>query len=160
MDNRDQLRTALAPGTPAFIILILVLCTAAVLVFTAIIRRRRRSSFEPMDDLEGHDFEFYCADLLRRNGFRNVTVTRGSGDYGADILAERDEVTYAVQCKTYGGPVGVAAVEEAVAGREFYDRMVGVVMANQYFTKNAVTAAGKLNILLWDRDRLRRMEQE
>jgi len=120
--------------------------------------RRRRPS--DMDLMEGHEFEYYCADLLRRAGFLEVEVTRGSGDYGVDILAELGGVTYAVQCKRYDGPVGVKAVQEAYAGRDYYDRMVGVVMTNQYFTRPAVEVAQKLKILLWDRGYLESMLEE
>lgn len=142
------------------ITILFLLLLIAALVFLLIIKRRRkrREEFVPMDDLEGHEFEFYCADLLRSNGFYDVVVTRGSGDYGADILCEKDEVTYAIQCKTYSSAIGVFAVQQAAAGRDYYDRMVGVVMTNQYFTRNAQTAAKKLKILLWGRDRIEDLE--
>ena len=109
------------------------------------------SLYKHFDTLEGHEFEYYCAELLKKRGFIDVTVTKGSGDYGVDVLAEKEGVTYAIQCKAYTTPVGVKAVQEAYAGREFYDRMVGAVLTNQYFTKPAVEAAKKLKILLWDR---------
>ena len=109
--------------------------------------------------MEGFDFEYYCADLLELNGFYDVNVTQSSGDYGIDILAEKDGVTYAIQCKRYSGPVGIKAVQEAYSGRDYYDRMVGCVLTNQYFTKAAVDAAKKLKILLWDRDYLESMEE-
>lgn len=32
-----------------------------------------------MDEMEGHDFEYYCAGILKKNGFENVEVTKGSG---------------------------------------------------------------------------------
>lgn len=113
-----------------------------------------------MDLLEGHDFECYCAELLKHRGFQEVEVTKGSGDYGIDILAEKDGVTYAIQCKRYTAPVGVKAVQEAYAGRDYYDRMVGAVLTNQYFTQPAVEAAKKLKILLWDRGYLESMLEE
>ncbi|WP_130836323.1 restriction endonuclease [Lachnoclostridium sp. Marseille-P6806] len=140
----------------------LILAVSAALVFLSagFIRRRRRERFVPMDELEGHEFEFYCAELLRADGFSRVTVTRGSGDFGADILAEKDGVTYAVQCKCYSGPCGVSAVQEAAAGRDFYERMVGAVMTNSYYTRGAETAAGKLRILLWDRDHMEELERQ
>lgn len=105
-----------------------------------------------MDEMEGHDFEYYCADLLRNDGFSSVEVTKGSGDFGVDILAERDGITYAFQCKCYDKPIGVKAVQEVYAGRDYYNRMVGVVITNQYFTQPAVEMAEKLKIILWDRD--------
>lgn len=142
------------------VIVALLLVIAGLIVLLLFGRRLRRRGEVTMDELEGHDFEFFCADLLRDAGFLDVEVTKGSGDFGADILAEKDGVTYAVQCKCYEGPVGVAAVQEAFAGRAFYDCMVGAVMTNQYFTAPAVTAARKLNILLWDRGYLDRMMQE
>ena len=122
--------------------------------------RRFRKNFarNELDNMEGFEFEYYCADLLRDNGFVDVEVTRSSGDYGIDILAEKEGVTYAIQCKRYNGLVGVKAVQEAYAGRDYYDRMVGCVLTNQYFTKPAVDAAKKLKILLWDRDDLEDMQ--
>ncbi|MCD8068172.1 MAG: restriction endonuclease [Lachnospiraceae bacterium] len=110
--------------------------------------------------MEGHEFEDYCAQLLRAKGFQEVRVTKGSRDFGLDILAEKDGVSYGIQCKHYASPVGVKAVQETYAGRDFYDCMVGVVMTNQYFTQPAVEAARKLKILLWDRGYLEEMLEE
>ncbi len=140
----------------AAIVIVLCLALAAVWIF---IRKQRRKT-DTFEDMEGHEFEFFCADLLRDRGFVEVEVTRGSGDYGIDILAEKDGVTYAIQCKRYGTPVGVKAIQEAYAGRDYYDRMVGAVMTNQYFTSPAVEAAGKLKILLWDGGYLEEMMAE
>ena len=130
---------------------------AAVVYFLGQARRRRP---DDIDLMEGHDFEEFCASLLRKEGFLEVEVTKGSGDYGIDILAEKDGVTYAIQCKCYATPVGVHAVQEAYAGRDYYDRMVGAVLTNQYFTTPAVEAAKRLKILLWDRGYLERMMEE
>ena len=134
-------------------LIIVSIIVAAILLSTIIflLIKRRRLRPLPMDEMEGHDFEYYCADLLRDNGFLEVEVTKGSGDFGADILAEKDCITYAFQCKCYDKPIGVKAVQEIYAGRDYYGRMVGVVMTNQYFTQPAVELAQKLNIMLWDR---------
>lgn len=122
--------------------------------------RKRKVSAKEYDTMEGRDFEYFCANLLKKRGFLEVEVTKGSGDNGVDILAEKDGISYAIQCKRYEEPVGVKAVQEAYAGRDYYDRMVGVVMSNQYFTKNAVEMARKLKILLWDRGYLEEMLAE
>lgn len=138
-----------------------VFAAAVVLVLIIrLVRRARRWRPSEMDLMEGHEFEYYCAELLKKSGFQEVEVTRGSGDYGIDILAEKDGVTYAIQCKRYNAPVGVKAVQEAYAGRDYYDRMVGAVLTNQYFTQPAVEAARKLKILLWDRGYLESMAEE
>ena len=142
----------------------LILMVVAVFIIITIVmwrflfgQRRWTNSFE---DMEGHEFEYFCADLLRDKGFVDVEVTKGSGDYGIDILAEKDGVTYAIQCKRYAAPVGVKAIQEAYAGRDYYDRMVGAVMTNQYFTSPAVEAAKKLKILLWDGGYIESMMEE
>lgn len=138
------------------IIVVLLLCVTGI-CFLVSARRKRPSS---LDLMEGHDFEYFCAELLRKRGFQEVEVTKGSGDYGIDILAEKEGITYAIQCKRYAVPVGVKAVQEAYAGRDYYDCMVGVVLTNQYFTTPAVEAAKKLKILLWDRGYLESMMEE
>ena len=148
-------------NTKAYITIIIAPIIVFLIIFLIVMRiRKNRAYGREFDLLEGHEFEYYCADLLMKRGFQEVEVTRGSGDYGIDILAERDGVTYAIQCKCYSVPVGVKAVQEAYAGRDYYDCMVGAVLTNQYFTQPAVEAAKKLKILLWDRGYLESMIEE
>ncbi len=134
-----------------YLMFILVIVTGITFIFYL---KRRRIQPLPVDEMEGHDFEYYCADLLSANGFQDVEVTRGSGDFGVDILAKKEDITYAFQCKCYDKPIGVKAVQEVYAGKDYYDRMIGVVITNQYFTEPAVKLASKLNVILWDRDYL------
>ena len=101
--------------------------------------------------VNGFDFEHYCADLLLKNGYSKAEVTQGCGDYGIDILAEKDGVTYAVQCKCYSNSVGNKSVQEAYSGKEFYKCMVAAVLTNNYFTPAAVETAKETRVLLWDR---------
>lgn len=148
-------------NTQVLILIAMIAGIVLVVVIGVLLCRQFRMSTRrrELDAMDGLDFEYYCADLLAADGFVDVKVTRSSGDYGVDILAEKDGVTYAIQCKRYTGLVGVKAVQEAYAGRDYYDRMVGAVLTNQYFTKPAVQAARKLKILLWDRDYLQGLEK-
>ncbi len=98
----------------------------------------------------GYDFEQYCADLLSKNSFINVKVTKKSGDQGIDILAEKDYVKYAIQCKYYTSPVGNTAVQEAFAGKSYYGCHIAVVMTNNTFTDSARQLASQLGVVLWD----------
>lgn len=139
------------------LIVLAALLLVAILVAYFILNRKKHYAW---DDMEGHEFEYFCADLLRRRGFQEVQVTKGSGDFGIDILAERDGISYGIQCKNYTSPIGVKAVQEVYAGRDYYDCMVGVVMSNQYFTGPAVEAARKLKIVLWDRGYMEQMLEE
>lgn len=141
------------------IIIALIILLASAVSVGLLIRGKKKLPSE-IDSMDGRDFEYFCAGLLKKRGFLEVEVTKGSGDYGIDILAQKDGITYAIQCKCYAAPVGVKAVQEAYAGRDYYDRMVGAVLTNQYFTAPAVEAAGKLKILLWDRGYLESMMEE
>ena len=42
--------------------------------------------------VDGYEFESYVADLLIKNGYEKVEVTKKSQDFGADILAEKSDV--------------------------------------------------------------------
>ena len=111
-------------------------------------------SINKVDNMEGHDFEYYCADLLSKNGFSNVMVTQGSGDHGIDIIAEKAEITYAIQCKCYSSSIGNDAVQQAHSGKSLYHKDIAVVLTNQYFTPQAKEEATALGVKLWDRDKL------
>ena len=106
------------------------------------------------DKMEGLEFEHYCANLLKKNGFSDVEVTKGSGDQGIDIVAYKDGIKYGVQCKCYASDIGNKAVQEAFAGRTYYNCHVAAVLTNRHFTKSAKELAEKNGILLWDREKL------
>lgn len=108
----------------------------------------------PFDLMDGHEFEYFCADILKANGFKNVEVTKGSGDQGLDIIAYRDDVKYGIQCKCYSSDIGNKAVQEAFAGKTYYGCHVAAVLTNRYFTKSARELAERNGVLLWDRNKL------
>ena len=153
LENKEMIRYF-------YIICFIIILSILFIGIISFIKKHRTIRPEHFDSLDGHEFEYYCAELLRKKGFIDVEVTKGSGDYGVDILAEKEGVTYAIQCKCYTAPIGVKAIQEAYAGRDYYDRMVGAVLTNQYFTTPAVEAAKKLKILLWDRGYLESMIEE
>jgi len=104
------------------------------------------------DSMSGHEFERFCVDLLLQNGFAKAEGTSGSGDHGVDILAEKDGITYAIQCKRQSSNVGNKAVQEVYSGRTFYGMNVGAVLTNQYFTPAAKEAAERTGVILWDKE--------
>lgn len=114
-------------------------------------------NYQNYDLMDGHRFEHFCADILKKNGFENVEVTRGSGDHGIDILAEKDNISYAIQCKCYSSNIGNAAVQQAHTGKSLYHKDIAVVLTNRYFTSQAKEEAGELGVKLWDRDKLNDM---
>lgn len=110
-----------------------------------------------IDTMEGHEFEYWCADILRKNDFIDVTVTQGSGDQGVDVLAVKDGIKYAIQCKCYSSDLGNKPVQEVYTGKSVYRCQIGAVMTNRHFTQGAKDAAEATGVLLWDRDAVERM---
>lgn len=109
------------------------------------------------NNITGFDFEKLSKTLLEKNGFDNVEVTKASGDYGADVIAFKDGVKYAIQCKKFSAPVGVKAVQEVLASKSMYHCHVGVVLTNNYFTPSAIKLAETNGILLWNKVKLDEM---
>lgn len=116
-----------------------------------------KNDYKKFDDMSGLEFEYYCARILESNGFTNIEVTQGSGDHGIDILAEKDDISYAIQCKCYSSNIGNAAVQQAYSGRCIYKKDIAVVITNQYFTTQAKEDAAAVGVKLWDRDKLQQL---
>ena len=87
--------------------------------------------------MNGKDYEKMAAGYLRSHGFRHVKITGRSADYGVDIVAAKHRHRYAVQCKFYSKPVGVAAVQQVVGGMAYYNCDKAMVITNNTFTKQA-----------------------
>ena len=81
---------------------IILLVIISLIIYFISKRFQRDYTKSSMDEMEGLEFEYFCAQLLRQNGFCEVEVTKGSGDYGIDILAEKDGVSYGMLPGTSG----------------------------------------------------------
>lgn len=115
---------------------------------------------EKEDIQTGQDFEKYMANLLIKLGYENVELTRSTGDFGVDILAEREKIKYAIQCKYYSSPVGNKAVQEVFTGKTYYNANIGIVVTNNTFTPAAEEQAKASGVILWDKDDLEKFEEQ
>ena len=136
-----------------------LLVRALVWPFAQLARRIGRKNRRAREclRLSGPEFEAYFALVLTDNGFRDVELTKGSGDQGVDILATRNGRRYAIQCKNYDGAVGNFAVQEAFAGAEYYGCELAAVVCPGTFTRAAKELAAETGVLLWDGERLSHM---
>lgn len=114
----------------------------------------------PKKNATGKEFEKYAFEVLKRLGYKNIKMTRQSGDYGIDLLAQDKKYRYAIQCKFYSKPVGVQAVMQAYSGCEYYGYDIPVVMTNQTFTRQAMALASRNGVLLWDGETVKRMQKK
>jgi len=108
-----------------------------------------------VDIMEGRNFEIFTGNLLRSIGFINIHITPSSRDFGTDVIAEKEDVRYAIQCKRYDSPVGVSAVQEVIASKSLHDCHVACVLTNSHFTPAAEELARKNLVILWDRNKLK-----
>lgn len=105
-----------------------------------------------IDDMEGIEFEEYVAKLLKNEGYSKIEVTKGSGDFGVDVLCFLDDESYAIQVKRYEKHVSRTAVSDAISGKDFYECDRAMVITNSYFTKGAKEMAESLDCKLVDKD--------
>lgn len=104
-----------------------------------------------VDKLSGRQFEAFLEKLLLALGFANVRRMPLSGDFGGDILAEKDGKTCVIQAKRNARTVGVRAVQEAHAARDYYDVTASMVIANRIFSGRAKELARRCGCTLVDR---------
>lgn len=55
--------------------------------------------FKRIDEMNGLAFENFIVELLIRNNYSNVIKTKASGDFGIDIIAEKENIKYASNVK-------------------------------------------------------------
>lgn len=114
---------------------------------------------DQIDCMEGSRFEKLCSRMLFRLGFSDIQLTKTIGDQGVDIIATKNDIQYAFQCKCYSSDIGNHSVQEVHAGKSMYHCHVGVVITNRYFTSGAKELAKATGTLLWDRDKLKSILQ-
>ncbi len=107
---------------------------------------RRIRSINPYA-LSPLSFERYCADLLLAQGW-TVRLTPPSGDFGVDVIAERESRRLVVQVKRWGKPIGLRAVQEVAAGRDYYHAHFAAVVSLSGYKRSAIELARSSRVLL------------
>jgi hypothetical protein len=114
----------------------------------------KTEDLEPTQGFEDPlEFERWCAEQLKSQGW-DARTTKGSGDQGADVIAERDGLRVVLQCKLYGKAVGNKAVQEAYAAMQFEGAHLACVVTNAAYTTSARTLAKRTGVILLHQDDL------
>ncbi|WP_251171466.1 restriction endonuclease [Cytobacillus firmus] len=113
--------------------------------------------------MDGQYFEDFIAELFTLIGY-SYLKTPASGDQGLDLILykktnEAGQEKIGVQCKRFKSSVSNKAVQEAFAGRHYYDCDRAIVVTPSVFTKSAKNLAEKLNIELMDGHNLNKILQ-
>ena len=123
-------------------------------------KQERLSDIPKIGDLRdvrsGGEFEEYLSTLFQALGYHPEN-TKISGDQGADVLVCKNGKKYGIQAKYYSQPVGNFAVQEILAGREYFKLSKGIVVTNATYTASAKDLAEKTQIRLIDGDELQQI---
>lgn len=106
-----------------------------------------------IDKMNGKEFEKRVAILFKHLGY-NVHRTGKIGDYGVDLIVEKNGKRIAVQTKCYKSYVGEDAIREVYTGKNMYHCYEAIVVTNSNFTKMAWELANQNNVKLWSRNYL------
>lgn len=148
-----------------FIILLSIFTFIAIMIYIIVARYWNKKEIElqeailqtnidQVDTLTPYEFEEWVARLLRIAGY-NATATKKSGDYGVDVIAEKDNERIAIQVKKFSKPVGIKAVQEVISGMDYYNCYDGwVVTTAPYFTQAAKNLANTRDVKLYNKNDL------
>src|SRR5690606_32301539 len=108
------------------------------------------SGIYEIDEMSGREFEQYLKYLYIKAGYK-VRLTPASGDFGADLILEKETQRIAVQAKRYKSKVGIKAIQEIASAKTHYRATETWVVTNNYFTSAAITLAQSNGVKLYDR---------
>lgn len=115
--------------------------------------RLKKSGIADIDKMEGIQFEQYLGHLFRGQGYK-TEVTKAAGDYGADLILQKDGKKIVVQAKRYSKNVGIKAVQEAQASIAHYGAVEAWVVSNSDYTTAAYELAKSNRVMLISREAL------
>ncbi|OMC76551.1 hypothetical protein BK125_18685 [Paenibacillus odorifer] len=115
--------------------------------------RLKKSGIADIDKMEGIQFEKYMGHLFRAQGYK-AEVTKAAGDYGADLILQKDGKKIVVQAKRYSKNVGIKAVQEAQASIAYYGASEAWVVSNSDYTVAAYDLAKSNRVKLINREAL------
>lgn len=139
-------------------IIVFIVGLIGVLAIAKMIQFRKRkklndSGILQVDGMSGDEFEEFLRLRYRAEGYA-VHKTPYRGDYGADLILEKDQQKIAVQAKRHKSNVGIKAVQEISAAKLHYGATEAWVVTNSFFTRAAAELARSNKVKLVNRDEL------
>lgn len=110
----------------------------------------KKAGLSEIDKMSGTDFEIFLEHLFLDLGYKVQRVGH-LGDYGADLIIEKDNIITAVQAKRWNYPVNMKAIQEINTAKAHYDATEAMAVTNNRFTFNATKLAKENNVKLADR---------
>lgn len=143
-------------GALATIGVFVIIINVVAFIYRALLELVPPSSLSEVKN--GYEYERYCAGRLEDEGW-SCTVTQASGDQGVDVIARKNRIKVAIQCKFYKhSAVGNKAVQEVIAGAIYSGSSYKAVIAPSGYTSGAAELAKAANVLLIGPDDIPRLE--
>lgn len=117
-------------------------------------QQMKKAGMEQIDKMTGPDFEEYLKMLFEKMGYKTQKIGSLAGDYGADLIIEKNGERTAVQAKRWNSHVGIDAVREVYGPMKLYNCTKSLVVTTSGFTRQAQILAESDNVQLWDRSEL------
>ena len=100
-------------------------------------------------------FERMLARLMMYDGFDNVRQVGGSGDHGADVIANKRQKRWLIQAKQWKKPVGIDVLNETLRSIRDYNAQIPVIAASHGFDtelrkQQLVLQSQNITLQLWD----------
>ncbi|MEW4369820.1 TerD family protein [Paenibacillus kandeliae] len=110
--------------------------------------------------LDGKSFEYHMQDLFTKLGYEVEMPTSDpyAPDYGVDLIITKANTRTAVQLKCFSNVVPIKAIQEVYAGARMYECSKYMVVATNYFSRAALQLAEQLNVEVWDKTQLGKVE--
>lgn len=154
----------------SFIRLILIIVLLPVVIVWLVaqkIKKRKERKFDnidifnisQIDSLNGEEFEVLLKTIFEKQGYE-VSLTKKSHDYGADLVLKKGNKLAIVQAKCYGKNIGIKAVQEIISAQKHYGAQELFVATNRYFSKDAIVLASEYDVRLIDRDVVARLVRD
>ena len=115
--------------------------------------RNHNPSITAIDKMTGLEFERYVAKLLKIRGYNNIKLTE-EYDYGIDIIAIKDGITWGIQVKRHSNLVKADAVRQVVTALKKYHCDRAMVISNSTYSNVAKVLARSNDCVLVDRNGL------
>lgn len=145
--------------TSFFLAFIVFIIPFVIIILILRIRKNRReqrlmqSGIYDIDKMKGVQFEQYLSVLFKSLGYES-TVTKASGDYGADLILIKNNKKIVIQAKRYSKNIGIRAVQEIRAAKDHYQANEAWVVSNQAYTRSAIELSKTSNVKLIGREQL------
>ncbi len=114
-----------------------------------------------IDKMTGRQFEKYLVKLFSSIGYQVDHVGTDwydhRGDFGADLITQKDGIKTAIQAKCYNNLAGIDSVRQVIGARDYYKCQKAAVVTNNYFTNDAQIQAKESGVVLIDRNKLMKL---